>query len=65
MTTQTTYTTLNNAIASSQELLTQYSLSEDLAADLTTAFGSEYNSDAAQELVKQWQTGEFTSLPEL
>ncbi len=74
MTTQTTSTILNNAIsqsepakltASSQELLTQYSLSEDLAADLTTAFGSEYNSEAAQELITQWQTGEFTYFPEL
>ncbi|MEL6927224.1 MAG: hypothetical protein AAFO95_01160 [Cyanobacteria bacterium J06600_6] len=64
MTTQTTSTILNSAIASSQELLTQYSLSEDLAADLTTAFGSGYDNDAAQELVKQWQTGEFTSFPE-
>ncbi len=64
MTTQTTSTILNNAIASSQELLTQYSSSENLLADLTTAFGTEYNSDAAQELITQWQTGEFTSFPE-
>ena len=74
MTTQTTYTILNNAIsqsepakltADSQELLTQYSLSENLLADLTTAFGSEYNNDAAQELITQWQTGEFGSFPEI
>ena len=64
MTTQTTSTILNSAIADSQELLTQYSLSENLAADLTTAFGTEYNSDAAQELVTQWQTEDFTSFPE-
>ena len=64
MTIQTTYTTLNSAIAASQDLLTQYSLSEDLAADLTTAFGSEYDSDAAQELITQWQTGEFGAFPE-
>ncbi|MGK7894845.1 MAG: FG-GAP-like repeat-containing protein [Xenococcus sp. (in: cyanobacteria)] len=64
MTTQTTSTILNNAIASSQELLTQYSLSENLLADLTTAFGSEYNSEAAQELITQWQTGEFAAFPE-
>ena len=62
---QMLYWLKNNAIASSQELLTQYSLSEDFAADLTTAFGSGYDSDAAQELVKQWQTGEFTSFPEI
>ena len=64
MTIQTTSTILNNAIATSQELLTQYSLSEQLLGDLTTAFGSEYNSDAAQELITQWQTGEFGSFPE-
>ena len=47
MTTQTTSTISNNAIsqsepakltASSQELLTQYSLSEDLATELFTHF---------------------------
>ena len=47
MTTQTTSTILNNAIsqsepakltASSQELLTQYSLSEDLATELFAHF---------------------------
>ena len=74
MTTQTTSTILNNAIsqsepakltASSQELLTQYSFSEQLLADLTTAFGTEYNSEAAQELITQWQTGEFAAFPEL
>ena len=64
MTTQTTSTILNNAIASSQELLTQYSLSEQLLGDLTTAFGTEYNSEAAQELITQWQTGEFGAFPE-
>ncbi|MGK7898689.1 MAG: FG-GAP-like repeat-containing protein, partial [Xenococcus sp. (in: cyanobacteria)] len=29
-----------------------------------TAFGTEYNSEAAQELITQWQTGEFGSFPE-
>ncbi|MEM9272050.1 MAG: FG-GAP-like repeat-containing protein [Cyanobacteria bacterium P01_F01_bin.143] len=64
MKTQTTSTILNNAIASSQELLTQFSLSEDLIADLSVAFGSGYDSDAAQELISQWQTGEFAAFPE-
>ena len=64
MTTQTTSTILNSAIASSQELLTQFSLSEDLIADLSVAFGSDYDSDAAQELISQWQTGEFAAFPE-
>ncbi len=65
MTIQTTSTILNSAISSSQELLTQYSLSENLLADLTTAFGTEYNSEAAQELITQWQTGEFGAFPEI
>ena len=65
MKTQTTSKILNNAIASSQELLTQFSLSEDLIADLSVAFGSGYDSDAAQELISQWQTGEFAAFPEL
>ena len=65
MTTQTTSTILTSAIASSQELLTQFSLGEDLIADLSVAFGSDYDSDAAQELISQWQTGEFTAFPEL
>ncbi len=64
MTTQTTSTILDNAIASSQELLTQYALSEQLLGDLSVAFGSGYDSDAAQELITQWQTGEFSSFPE-
>ncbi|MEM9272051.1 MAG: FG-GAP-like repeat-containing protein [Cyanobacteria bacterium P01_F01_bin.143] len=65
MKTQTTSTILNNAIASSQELLTQFSLSEDLIADLSVAFGSEYDSEAAQELISQWQTRAFGAFPEI
>ncbi len=42
MTTQTTSTILNSAIASSQELLTQYALSEDLATELFTHFLFRY-----------------------
>ncbi len=65
MTTQATSTVLkNNAIASSQELLTQYASSEQLLLDFSVAFGLEYDSNAAQELVTQWQTGEFGSFPE-
>ena len=65
MSTQTTSSILNSAIELSQELLTQYSLSEELLGDLTTAFGTEYNSDTATELVTQWQTGNFDSFPEI
>ena len=65
MTIQTTSTILKNAIASSQELLTQYAFSENLLADFSIAFGADYDSDTAQELITQWQTGEFTAFPEL
>jgi Ca2+-binding RTX toxin-like protein len=65
MTIQTTSTILKGAIATSQELLTSYALGDELLGDLTVAFGAEYNRDAAQELVTQWQTGEFDSFPEV
>ncbi|MGK7955955.1 MAG: FG-GAP repeat domain-containing protein, partial [Crocosphaera sp.] len=65
MTTQAISTILESAIASSQELLTQYSLNDGLLGDLTTAFGSEYDSDVATNLVTQWQTGNFASFPEI
>ncbi len=48
-----TVSILNSAIAKSQELLTTYAFSNELLGDLTTAFGSEYNRDAAQDLVTQ------------
>ena len=70
---QNTSVTLNSAhreadlleIADSQELLTTYALGDELLGDLTVAFGSEYNREAAQDLVKQWQTGDFDSFPEI
>ncbi|HAC64310.1 MAG TPA: hypothetical protein DCF68_12410 [Cyanothece sp. UBA12306] len=65
MTTQAIANILNSAIASSQELLTQYSFNDELLGDLTTAFGSEYDSDVATNLVTQWQTGNFDSFPEI
>ena len=55
---------LNTAVANSQDLLTKYASNENLLGDLTTAFGTEYNSQAADELIGQWQTGDFTSFPE-
>ncbi|MDJ0658159.1 MAG: hypothetical protein QNJ42_01575 [Crocosphaera sp.] len=65
MTTQAIANILESAIASSQELLTQYSLNDGLLGDLTIAFGSEYDSDVATNLVTQWQTGNFDSFPEI
>ncbi|WP_144875825.1 FG-GAP repeat domain-containing protein, partial [Hyella patelloides] len=62
---QNSYVTLEKAIATSQELLTQYAFSDELLGDLTTAFGTEYNREVAEELVGQWQTGEFDSFPEI
>ena len=65
MTNPTTFSALNQAIATSQELLTTYAFSDELLGDLTTAFGSEYNRDAAEDLVTQWQTEDFNSFPEI
>ncbi|MDJ0658161.1 MAG: FG-GAP-like repeat-containing protein [Crocosphaera sp.] len=65
MTTQAISTILESAIATSQELLTQYSFNDELLGDLTTAFGAEYNTDVATDLVTQWQTGNFASFPEI
>ncbi len=62
---QTTFSTLERAISDSQELLTTYAFNEELLGDFTTAFGDEYNSEAAEELVGQWQTGDFSSFPEI
>ncbi len=44
---QTTFSTLNQAIANSQELLTTYAFSDGLSGNFTTAFGSEYDRAAA------------------
>ena len=62
---QTTSATLKGAIAGAQELLTSFSFSDQLLGDLTTAFGSNYNRQAALDLVTQWQSGEFDSFPEI
>ena len=62
---QTTFSTLNQAIAGAQELLTTFAFSDELLGDLTTAFGDEYNREAALDLVSQWQSGEFGSFPEI
>ena len=44
-------TILSQAIATSQELLTKYAWGDELLGDFTTAFGSEYNRYAAEELI--------------
>ena len=63
MTTQTISTILNNAIAASQDLLTQYALGGEPSGDLMTAFGPTYDSDAAADLIEQWQTGDYSDFP--
>jgi hypothetical protein len=65
MTTQTISTILNNAIADFQTLLTQYALDGELIGDLMTAFGPTYDSDAAADLIEQWQTGDYSDFPEV
>ena len=65
MATQATSTLLNNAIATAQQLLTEYALGENLVNGLTTAFGASYDSDAATALIEQWQTGAFGSFPDV
>ena len=65
MTTQTTSAILNNAIAASQTLLTQYALGGELIGDLMTTFGPTYDSDAAADLIEQWQTGDYSDFPDV
>ena len=65
MTNQIIFSALERAIADSQELLTRSALGDKLTGGFTTAFGSEYDRDAAQDLVAQWRTGEFDSFPEI
>ena len=62
---QNTYSALNQAIAGAQQLLTAFASKDQLLADLSTAFGSNYDRDAALSLVAQWQTGDFNSFPEI
>ncbi|MGB3637363.1 MAG: hypothetical protein WBA39_07265 [Rivularia sp. (in: cyanobacteria)] len=65
MTSQTTFSILNDAIATSQVLLTKYASGDELLGDLTTAFGYKYDRYAASDLITQWQTGNFSSFPEV
>ena len=64
MATPSTSTLLNNAISTAQQLLTEYAIGENLFNGLTTAFGASYDSDAATDLIEQWQTGQFGAFPE-
>ena len=56
---------LNQAIADAQELLTSFAFQDKLLGDLTTAFGDNYDREEAEDLVTQWQSGEFGSFPKI
>ncbi len=62
---QTTFSVLNQAIAETQDLLTTYAFGDELLSNFTTAFGDNYDRAAAEDLVTQWQKGEFDSFPEI
>lgn len=65
MTSRTTFSILNEAIATSQVLLTKYAFGDELLRDFTTAFGYKYDRYAASDFITQWQTGNFSSFPEV
>ena len=65
MTNQTTFSILDDAIATSQVLLTKYAFGDELLGDFTTAFGYKYDRYAASDFITQWQTGNFSSFPEI
>ena len=53
MATQTTSAISNGAIVASQYILTQYALGDVRSDDLTTAFRSLYDDEAAADLIGQ------------
>ncbi|MDJ0743966.1 MAG: hypothetical protein QNJ32_11455 [Xenococcaceae cyanobacterium MO_167.B27] len=65
MNNQNTNSIKNQAVLSAQELLKSFASQEGLSADFTKAFGSKFDREAAEELVNQWETGEFDSFPEI
>ncbi|VEP14673.1 hypothetical protein H1P_280014 [Hyella patelloides LEGE 07179] len=62
---ETTYLgRLNEAIAASQNLLTNFAFKDGVLADFSNAFGSRFDRRATLALVNQWQNGEFDILPD-
>lgn len=56
---------LSQAIAQAEALLLKTSLNPSLEADLTTAFGENYNVTVANNLFSSWRNGDFSNLPKI
>ncbi|VEP16823.1 hypothetical protein H1P_50028 [Hyella patelloides LEGE 07179] len=63
---ETTYLGLfHEAIALSQNLLTNFAFKDGVLADFRTAYGSRFDLQTTRALVNEWQNGEFDSFPEI